>query len=274
MLKRAMACAVVALFASRSQAQSVAPGTAQQPAAPAAPAMPTDETGLLTEILKELRALRLEMRTLRQIQANPPRAQVTPPPVPTSMKLGVGSSLGGDKASVAIVEFSDYQCPFCKRHHDQTFSKIKEAYIDSGKVRYEFRDYPLVSIHPQARPGSIAARCAARQGAFWPMHDELFKNQARLGPDAYTELAKTLGLDGDKFKQCLVEPEVGKSLDQDVAAAEQLGVRGTPYFLIGSIRGGNLEGIKALSGAQPLDAFEGILDPLLSGAAVATAIPH
>jgi len=226
--------------------------------------VPTDERGLLTEILKELRGMRTDIRNLqRALQPQRPTAPA-PVPVPSSIKLGSGTSLGRSDAKVAIIEFSEFQCPFCKRYSDQTFAKVKESYVDSGKVLYEFRDYPLVGIHPQARPAALAARCAGNQGAFWRMHDELFKAQSSLGQDLFTQLATTLALDADRFQKCLADPMQDKSLSDEMAAAEALGVRATPHFFLGRVKDGSLISVRTLSGAQPIESFRAAVDALLA----------
>jgi protein-disulfide isomerase len=242
------------------------PAPVQAPAqAQAEPSPPADERGLLREILQELRGLRLDIRNLqRSLQQQRP-APPPPVPVPSSIKLGGGPTLGRSDANVAIIEFSEFQCPFCKRHFDQTFGKLKETYLDTGKVLYEFRDYPL-PMHPQARPAALAARCAGAQGAYWKMHDELFKAQASLGPDLFTSLAKTLQLDVERFQACVADPKQDKALGEEMAATEALGVRGTPHFFVGQVKDGQMVSVRALSGAQPFEAFQAALNALLTPA--------
>jgi protein-disulfide isomerase len=246
-----------------SGATQAVPEATPPPAQVAAPSeVPTDERGLLTEILRELRGMRNDIRNLqRALQVQRPAAPA-PVPLPSSVKLGSGTALGRSEAKVAIIEFSDFQCPFCKRYHDQTFAKVKESYVDSGRVHYEFRHYPL-PIHPQARPAALAAVCAGDQGVFWRMHEELFKAQSSLGQDLFAQLAKTLGLDADRFQKCLADPKQDKGLSDGMAAAEALGVRATPYFLLGRVKDGNLVSIRALSGAQPFESFRAAVDALL-----------
>jgi protein-disulfide isomerase len=243
--------------------QAATPPQAAQVQAPPEPPQPADERALLGEILRELRGLRNDVRNLqRALQAQRPP---TAPPVaiPSSIKLGAGQTLGRSDAKVAMIEFSEFQCPYCKRYFDQTFGKIKETYVDSGKVFYEFRDYPL-PMHPQARPAALAGRCAGAQGAFWKMHDELFKAQASLGPELFTSAAKTLQLDGERFQACLADPAQDKALGEALGAAEALGVRGTPHFFMGQVKDGQIVSLRALSGAQPFEAFQAALEALLA----------
>ncbi len=268
----ALGSVVMATAGVSAAAQAPAAKPAAPPAkAPAAsPESVSDERGLLLEILKELRGMRSDLRNL---QRPPVPAMPTPPPLPSSIKLGSGRALGRPEAKVAIIEFSEFQCPFCKRYHDQTFAQLKEAYVDSGRVLYEFRDYPLVAMHPQARSAALAARCAGEQGAYWKMQDELFEAQSSLGPELYPRLASSLGLDGERFQKCLVDPAQEKALAQEIAAAEMLGVRGTPHFFVGQVKDGSIVSVRALSGAQPVQSFRATLDAMLALPSGANAPP-
>ncbi|HUG53158.1 MAG TPA: thioredoxin domain-containing protein [Vicinamibacteria bacterium] len=247
-----------------------AAAAAQAPLASPAPAEGDAAlTQQLGELLKELRALRGEMSQLRQAIATMRAAAPgppAPPPAPARVSLDDAAALGSADAPVAIVEFSEYQCPFCKRFHEQTLPRIKERYIDTGKVRYVFRDFPLGSIHPQARAAAVAANCAGKQGSYWQMHDLLFTNQARLGPPLYDELARTLKLDVEKYQACREAADSAKEVDDDLAYGGSIGVQGTPHFFIGRLKDGHLVDVRRLSGAQPLPAFTKVIDELLAPA--------
>ena len=214
-------------------------------------------------LVEELKALRAEMAQLRQtmsemrIPRRPP-----PPPPPPRVSLDDDPALGRSDAPIAIVEFSEYECPFCLRYQEQTFPKLKASYIETGKVRYVFRDFPL-GMHHHAKPAAIAAHCAGRQGAYWPMHDALYANQKRLGPSLYEELAQTLRLDMPVMKACLAASDSAKEVDEDLAYGASVGVEGTPHFFIGRLREGQLVDVRVLSGAQPVAAFERVIDDLL-----------
>lgn len=239
-------------------------------AVPASPSSSTEQQALieqLKELSEEIKGLRQEIRQLRgavkemsRPAAAPPRA--TPPPAAVDVALGDGPMLGDAEATVGIVEFTDFQCPFCKRFHDQTFGQLKTTYIDTGKIQYLLRDFPL-GFHRQAKGASIAAHCAGKQGAYWSMHHELFTNQRRLGPKLYEELARKLELNGEQFATCLEEPAQAKAVETDFAYGQSVGVRGTPNFFVGRIEDGKLVGARRISGAQPLAAFQRVLDPLL-----------
>jgi protein-disulfide isomerase len=254
---------VLLLSASAAAAQTPAP-------APSPSALPADPSAALAqqlgELIKEMRALRTEMTQLRQSMATlrqPPPGPPPAPPAPASVRLDNGPALGPEKAAVGIVEFSEFQCPFCRRHFEQTFPTLKQNYLDTGKVRYVFRNYPLVDIHPQAKPAALAAYCAGQQGVYWAMHDALFANQQRLGPPLYDELAQTLKLDVKKYQACREDAASAKAIEEDQKYGQSLGVQGTPHFFVGRLKGGQLVDVKRINGAQPAAAFTQALDELL-----------
>ncbi len=154
---------------------------------------------------------------------------------------------GGAKAPVTIVEFSDYQCPFCKRG-EESIQKVFETYGD--KVRIVFRDYPL-PFHPQARPAAEAANCANEQGKFWEYNKKLFANQGSLSDDNFKSWAKELGMDDAKFGECYAKKTHSAQIDKDIADGVAAGVNGTPAFFING---------RSLSGAQPFDKFKEVID--------------
>lgn len=166
--------------------------------------------------------------------------------------------LGDPNAKITIIEFSDFQCPFCKRFYDEALPQLQEKYIKTGIARLVYRDFPLLSIHPQALPAAIAAECADDQGKFYAMHDEIFTNQAGgLAKEQLLSFAQKIGLKMSDFTTCLenekYKDEVLKDLDDGTAA----GVEGTPAFFINGV---------PLSGAQPFSAFEPIIEKELKAA--------
>jgi protein-disulfide isomerase len=176
--------------------------------------------------------------------------------------MGNGPVMGKSEALVGIVEFSDYQCPFCFRFHTQTFASLKNNYIDTGKVQYVFRDFPL-DFHAQGKTAAIAANCAGKQKKYWEMQHALFSNQRRLGSDLYKELSKNLGLDTGAFISCLEDPNQGKEVDADRTYGLSLGVNGTPNFFVGRVDGNRIVDVRQISGAQPLAVFEQIIGSFL-----------
>jgi protein-disulfide isomerase len=221
----------------------------------------------LEEIQKELRALRGEVAELKQSLGDAQRAAAVrpapaPPAVPERVSMGDDPVLGSLKAPLALVEFSEFQCPFCRRFHEETLPKLKESYIDTGRLRYVFRDFPLLAIHPHAKAAAVAAHCAGSQDAYWRMHDALFANQKRLGPDLYDELARSLNLDLPAFQACVKAPEAEKEVTADMAEAASLGVQGTPHFFLGRVKDGAIVDVRRINGAQPLTSFTQVIEEL------------
>jgi protein-disulfide isomerase len=158
-----------------------------------------------------------------------------------------GPARGPDNARVTMVEFSDFQCPFCSRAHD-TVEQVMQAY--AGKVRLVFRHFPL-DIHKNAAKAAEAALCANEQGKFWEYHDMLFKNQQTLEVTQLKDHANAVGLDQAKFASCLDSSKFSKAVQEDMAAGQQVGVSGTPAFFINGVM---------LSGAMPFDEFKRVID--------------
>jgi protein-disulfide isomerase len=163
-------------------------------------------------------------------------------------------SIGPDDAKITIVEFSDYQCPYCKRWHDDVFDRLLQAYPD--EVRIVYRDFPLTSIHPQAFPAAEAADCAGEQGAYWDYNRALFSQKYGLDQTAYHKYASELGLDTTAFGQCLRDNRFSDEVNGDLNYAADLGISSTPTFFINGI---------ALVGAQPYDVFKQLIDLELAG---------
>lgn len=162
-------------------------------------------------------------------------------------------SIGPQDAPITIVEFSDYQCPYCRRWHEQVYEPLLNAY--PGKIRMVYRHLPLTSIHPDAFPAAEAAMCAGEQNAYWPFHEKLFSSDA-LGSSVYALYAEELGLDMDTFQSCISEGRFQEAIQADLDFAVNLGVRSTPTFFINGL---------AIVGAQPLDIFKQVIDKELAG---------
>jgi protein-disulfide isomerase len=163
-------------------------------------------------------------------------------------------SIGPDDAPIVIVEFSDFQCPYCARFHDQTLQPLLDAY--PGKIRFVYRHFPLSAIHSNAFQAAEASMCAYEQGAFWPYHDGIYENQAKLGTELYVQIAEDLGLDVESFRACLEKNEYKDLVQSDIDFAISLGVRSTPTFFINGL---------PFIGAQPLDAFKQVINNELNG---------
>ena len=196
------------------------------------PAMQQAQQAYVDTLKKELNV---------QVSLKPPRIEVA----------ADGPSKGPATAPVTIIEFSDFQCPFCVRAED-TVKKVMEAY--PGKVRVVYRDFPL-PFHPQAQKAAEAAQCAGDQGKYWEMHEKLFANQQALEPPALKGYAKDLKLDAGKFDKCLDGGEKAQVVDTSRKAGEKVGVTGTPAFFINGYQ---------LTGAQPFEEFKTIIDAELA----------
>jgi protein-disulfide isomerase len=152
-----------------------------------------------------------------------------------SQPIGVNDApFKGDKnARVSLIEFADYQCPFCARFYRETLPQIEENYIFTGKVKFFFRNFPLERSHPQAFKAAVAANCAGEQGKFWAMHHRLFTHQEELGSKDLLQHAKMLALDSSKFTRCLDSEESAAKVRRDLAEGEKAGVKVTPTFFLG-----------------------------------------
>ena len=154
---------------------------------------------------------------------------------------------GAEKAKLDLVEFSDFQCPFCARVNP-TLNQITKEYGD--RVAIVFKHLPL-RMHSKAPAAHAAAEAAHRQGKFWEMHDLIFANQREMSPQKYEEYAQQLGLDMDRFRKDVASPEVKKKVDADAAEAARLGVTGTPGFFVNG---------RFVSGAKPFESFKELID--------------
>ncbi|MGH6802187.1 MAG: DsbA family protein, partial [Methyloceanibacter sp.] len=157
----------------------------------------------LETVKKDLDEIKKTLGEMRQLLVQRPAPPAQPAQTIAKVSVGRSPSLGTPDAPVTVIEFSDYQCPFCQRHFASTLPALKKEYIDTGKVRYVFRDFPLDSIHSLARKAAEAAHCAGEQGKYWEMHDTLFKNQRALMVDNLKGFARDLGLNVDGFNSCL-----------------------------------------------------------------------
>jgi len=189
-----------------------------------------------------------------------PQATATPSG-PVEVDTSGAFSIGAADAPVVMVEFTDFQCPYCSRHFIETFPQIRADYIDTGRVRYVFMDFPLTNIHPQAPLAAEAARCAGDQDAYLEMHHTLFERQDQWSNrddagDIFVGFAGELGLDEATFGQCLESGQYTAAVAADLAQGVSLGINGTPAFFLN----GNF-----VSGAQPFSVFQGAIESLLAG---------
>ncbi|AJM92140.1 DsbA family protein [Nitrosopumilus piranensis] len=188
------------------------------------------------------------------------------PPSPVKISADDDPFFGDPDAPITIIEFSDFECPFCARFHIQTLPSLFEEYIDQGKVKLVYRDFPIQSIHANALPAAVAANCANDQGKFKEMHDMVFENQNEWNKQettdaliTFSKYATEIKLEQNTFDSCLTS---GKHIDEirkDLQDGRDYGVSGTPGFFVGNDEIGYVE----LKGAQPFESFKKVIDAQL-----------
>jgi len=203
---------------------------------------------------------KLELKMLQN------RLPTDKPPLPVKISADDDPVIGNPDAPITIIEFSDFQCPFCARFHVQTLPLLLEEYIEQGKVNLVFRDFPLQSIHPNALPASVAAECANEQGQFKAMHDKLFDNQGQWSNqetvDAlamFSQYATQIQLDQETFDSCITSGKYIEEIRNDLEDGRSYDVTGTPGFFVGNDEIGYVE----LKGAQPFESFKKVIDAQL-----------
>ena len=169
----------------------------------------------------------------------------------TLAALGQGAILGSAKAPVTVVEFSDFQCSFCRKFWSDTLPKLKGTYIKPGKVRFIYRHFAILGNFSEQ--AAMASECAGEQGNFWGYHDRLFANQGGLAftQSKLEQYARELGLQTAHFKRCLTTEKYRKKVEGETAVAASLGARGTPIFFVNG---------RLMVGAQPFDLFRAVIE--------------
>lgn len=200
-------------------------------------------------------------------QAGVAPARRPDPPTPTEPLSLDGAQIKGTKtAPVAVIEYSDFQCPYCGRFARDTFPTIDRLYVSPGKVLFAFREFPLQSVHPQALSAALAAECAGEQGQFWRMHDLNFADQAHLDESTFEARARSQGLDTERFGKCFSAAggAVVDRIKADETTGDALAVSGTPTFFLGRIQpDGRVKIALRFSGARPIAEFRSAIDSLL-----------
>jgi protein-disulfide isomerase len=203
-------------------------------------------------------------------QAAVPQAVPTEDLSPQKVSIDDDPMMGDKNAPLTMIDFSDYECPFCKQYFDETFAQIKKDYIDTGKIKYIYRDLPLSFHDPMATLEAVAANCAREQGddnTYFKYHNEIFNrtksNGNGLAKDDLYAIAADLGLQTDTFNSCVDSEKYKDEVQKDLADATKVGASGTPTFFIGkTTTDGNIEGTKIV-GAQPYSAFQAEIDKQL-----------
>jgi protein-disulfide isomerase len=212
----------------------------------------------IQELLNELKGIRAALEKMQ------PPAQTPQEPVSDKVSMLMptsGYALGKADAPLVVVEYTDLQCPFCQQFHNTAFDQLKKDYIDTGKVRFMTRDFPL-DFHPNAKPAAIASRCAGDQGKFWEMRHVMHVNADKLSKDEVLKYAADLKLDTAKFKACADSDFYSADIDRQFQEGSAVGITGTPSFVVGRVVDGKLDGVR-LVGALPFSAFDAKLKELL-----------
>ena len=263
-----------------------AAATAQQPA----PQQAEDSAAMRNDI-QQLKAQQQQiLDRLDELKKllNTKRGPDAQPEVNAPETISVDGELfrGDAKAPVAIIEYGDIECPFCRHFKQATYPQIFDEYIKTGKARFYYRDMPL-AFHEHAMPAARAENCAGEQGKFWEMHDALFTDKPEavgpgpggrdrtLSPDSIHDSAAALGLDTAKLDACMASTRFADLIQHNSEEAAKMNIEGTPTFLIGTIGpNGNIVKVsKPVVGALPVEAFRAVIDPLLAPAPVAAAPP-
>jgi protein-disulfide isomerase len=199
--------------------------------------------------------------SLKAMAPPPAVTDVSPRKLPTIQ----GHTKGSSTAQIAILEYSDFECPFCGRHAAGPYNAIQANFVDSGKVRYVFRHLPLEPLHPNAKKAAEAAECAGEQGKFWEFHDRLFANQKRLTVTDLRNHAWSASLTIPEFEACLDQGKMAAKVEADLAEAKSMGLTSTPVFLIGQIQeDGSVSATRKIVGSQPFQVYESVLNEMLA----------
>ena len=222
----------------------------------------------INELKQEQKALREDLKVIKELLLKtqmpvPPKVNVKD----VEFELGNNPAKGSDSAPLVLVEFSDYQCPFCARHTKETYPELYKKYIKTGKLRYVVMDKPL-PIHDMADEAAEAAHCANEQDKFWKIHNEMMSRPETIGN--LNSLASSLGLDMKKFKSCMETKKYANDIASNVSLSNKLNIFGTPGFVIASSDPGNpqkVKGINFIAGARPFKQFQKEIDQALAGLA-------
>lgn len=235
------------LAAAATLTVAAAAGAADAPAGQGAAADEAKELDLLRSMAKQTRSpVKAEDRVV---------------------EIGTHPALGEPGATLTLIEFSDLQCGFCRRHLNSTLPVLLERYVGTGRMRYVFFDFPVTERHPEAFGAAVAARCADEQNAVQPMRERFYANPTELQRDQLVGHAAAIGLDTAAFARCLDDDAKAEAVRQDLALGQSMGVRGTPTFLLGYANGGGqVRIVRRIVGAQPLDVFETAINAVLAKA--------
>lgn len=209
-------------------------------------------------------------KLVQQLDRPAPSAAAKSAFKPTDIQLGDVAYRGSVNAPVTLVEFSDYHCPYCKRHATSVMPALYDKYISTGKVRFVMREYPIDRLHPRATAASEAVLCAGDQDKYWEMHDSLFRDQKATSDEAMRQQAASIGLDMTAYEACMSSDKFMAQIKADIAEGQKLGVSGTPSFVLGLTDPQDSSKVhltKFIRGAQSQQAFSTAIEELLKTAA-------
>jgi protein-disulfide isomerase len=260
-------CSLMAVGQSAPSAPNVSPAKAASKTVKAESVTINMPEGMTRD---QADAILNELKSIHQLLLNPPATRAAAaqaaPATNEHVKMSVGTgwySMGREDAPVTMVEFTDYQCPFCRRFETDSFAKLKTEYIDTGKVRFVSRDLPL-EFHPNAPGAAVAARCAGEQNKFWEMRDAMMLDTATdLGPESLVKYGQKTNLDMTAYSACLKEKKFTEAIKKDSADAGALGISGTPSFVIGKTDKTEIAGVRIV-GAVPFAVFDSTIKDLLA----------
>lgn len=215
---------------------------------------------------KGQQAIQSDLKAIKELLTAAKRAQSPVQKIKFTINVAKDPTKGPADARVTLIEFTDYQCPYCARYARSVLPQLTKEFIDTGKLRYVLRDFPLTEIHKDAAKAHEAAHCAGEQGKYWEMHDQLFAHSKALQADKLAGYAKTAGVtDGPAFQACVGSGRYAKQGQASVAEATKAGVRGTPSFLLGLTKAdGTVNATTLIRGAQPYPVFQQLINALLA----------
>lgn len=216
----------------------------------------------LDDLKKEVQLLRAQVEEVqRQLSDRPrPTAQFTPIDIQVS-----GSPMrGSDSARVTLIEFTDYECGYCGRHFSQVFPRLMADFVETGKLRYVVRDYPLVTTHKAASKLAEVALCAGDQDKYWEMREQLFRNQKALQSNDLMALVRQVGVNEGQLQECLDSGRYTQKVSEGIEEGRKAGVRGTPTFFFGLTEPGSpkVTATRILRGSVPYEQFEALIETL------------
>ena len=199
---------------------------------------------------------------IKKMMRGPAPPELKPP---QTMNLAGESFKGERGAKVALIEYADFQCPFCRRFDHDVYPQIRDSYVNTGKLKYFHRDMPL-PFHQGAMPAARAAHCASEQGKFWEMHDSLLGDAASLTTADIDARAANLGMNVPQLDKCISSDRFSDIIQRSMSEANAMQISGTPTFIIGTLdNDGNLMSVKStVVGASPFESFKAALDPLVA----------